>query len=198
MILAAEKDPGLAGALESADLVVADGAGVSLAARMKGRTLPRIPGIELMEKLCARAVARDWRVFLLGAAPGVADRAAAVLRAKYPGLDVAGTRHGYFSREEEPEVLRQVSRAAPDLLFVALDVPRQDVWIHRNLARLNARVAMGVGGSFDVISGRLYRAPRWMSQTGLEWLYRLIQEPRRLRRMAGLPVFFLKALFQKN
>ena len=107
---------------------------------------------------------------------------------------VAGAGSGYFSATEEREVIDRVARGSPDLLFVALDVPRQDGWIRRNLSGLGSKVSMGVGGSFDVISGRLKRAPRWMQSAGLEWFFRLTQEPRRAWRMRGLPVFLSKIL----
>lgn len=206
MILASEKDPGLRRAFEAADLVIPDSAGVALAAWLSGRALPeKISGIDLLQDLCARAAKKGWSVFLLGAAPGVAERAAKNLVAQYPGLNIVGTHHGYFTESGEgrmggergitqDSVIQKVSRAAPDLLFVALDLPRQDGWIQANLPRLGGRVAMGVGGSFDVISGRLRRAPAWMRAAGLEWLFRLLQEPCRARRMLGLPVFLWRVL----
>jgi N-acetylglucosaminyldiphosphoundecaprenol N-acetyl-beta-D-mannosaminyltransferase len=134
-------------------------------------------------------------VYLRGAAPGVAARAAAELERRYPGLVVAGCRDGYFREGAEEEALiSAVSSAGPDLLFVALDAPRQDAWIHARLGRLGARAAMGVGGSFDVIAGGLKRSPSWMRAAGLEWLYRLAQEPWRFKRMSRLPLFALRVL----
>ncbi len=195
MILASEDHPDLGRAFGEAALVIPDSAGVSLAARIRGRPLPqKIPGIDLTDHLCRRAAEKGWRVFFLGAAPGVAEAAARNLAGRHPGLRVAGVRDGYFSEREEPAVVETISRAAPDLLFVAMDTPRQDVWIHRRLDRLNCKVAMGVGGTFDVLSGRLRRAPAWMREAGLEWLFRLIQEPRRLWRMRRLPLFLWKVL----
>lgn len=195
MLLAASETPALAAAFRAASLVLPDSAGVTLAARLGGRRLREtLPGVELIGHLCRRAAERGWRVFLLGAAPGVAAAAAEALRRQHPGLTVVGARHGYFSAAEEPEVLREVSAAAPDLIFVALSVPRQDIWIRENLPRLGCKAAMGVGGSFDVLSGRLRRAPRWMRTAGLEWLFRLAQEPWRAGRMARLPVFLARAI----
>lgn len=194
MLLAAGKDPGLRAALEGADLVVPDGAGLGLAAAFRGRRLPRVPGIDLMDALCARAAEKGWPVFFLGASPGTPEAAGRALAQRHPGLRVAGSRHGYFSSDEESGVVKEVSRAAPAILFVAMDSPRQDAWIHRNLSALGAGLAMGVGGSFDVLSGRLRRAPAWMRRAGMEWAFRLLQEPRRWRRMLGLPLFLLKVL----
>lgn len=197
MILAAEKDDGLKEAFRSAELVVADSVGIQWAARLQGRRLEKISGIDLMERLCAEAAGRGWRVYFLGAAPGVAEDTARVLIARYPGLNVVGTHHGYFKGKDnvhpsEEDIIQRIAQAKPDLLFVALPTPFQDGWIHKNRARLKAKVSIGVGGSFDVISGRLRRAPVWMRAAGLEWLFRLIQEPQRAYRMRGLPVFLFK------
>ncbi|MBL0058329.1 MAG: WecB/TagA/CpsF family glycosyltransferase [Elusimicrobia bacterium] len=203
MILAAEKDAALRAAFRSADLVVPDSSGVQWAALLQGRRLEKISGIDLMDRLCARAAERGWRVFLLGAAPGVADAAGKELLLRHPRLSIVGTCHGYFEPDavstpstalRESAVLSLVAAARPDLLFVALSTPRQDGWIHQNLHRLGAKVVLGVGGSFDVISGRLRRAPAWMRAVGLEWLFRLIQEPRRAGRMLGLPLFVARVL----
>jgi N-acetylglucosaminyldiphosphoundecaprenol N-acetyl-beta-D-mannosaminyltransferase len=194
MILAAEKDSDLRTAFDAADLVVPDGAGLVFAAAVKGKRLSRVPGIELMERLCARAAEKGWRVHFLGAAPGVAEEASRVLSARFPGLTVCGVRHGYFTPAEEAAVVAQVAAAKPDLLFVALATPFQDAWIHRNLGRFGAKLVMGVGGSFDVLSGRLRRAPGWARAVGCEWLFRLVQEPRRAGRMLKLPIFAGKIL----
>jgi len=197
MILAAREHPRLAEAFRRADLVVPDSAGVAFAARVRGRSFPsKLPGVELIDVLCAAAARKSWRVFFLGAQPGVAEQAAARLSARHPDLTVVGIRDGFF-RGAEDQTIADIAAADPDILFVALDVPRQDAWIQDNLSKLKARVVMGVGGSFDVIAGRLRRSPRWMQQAGLEWLYRLIQEPRRARRMARLPEFFWRVLTER-
>lgn len=195
MILAAEKDPALRAAFDGADLVLPDSAGVQWAARLQGKRLTKISGIDLMEKLCAEAAITGWSVFFLGAAPGVAETAAKKLTERHSGLLVAGTQHGYFSQGTgEDAVVHLLAKAKPDLLFVALSTPFQDGWIHKNLSRFGAKVVMGVGGSFDVLSGRLRRAPKWMRAVGLEWFFRLIQEPRRFSRMLPLPYFVLKSI----
>ncbi|MGQ0644518.1 MAG: WecB/TagA/CpsF family glycosyltransferase [Elusimicrobiota bacterium] len=199
MILAAETHAGLRDAFRRADLVLPDSVGVCLAARLSGRPLPEtVPGVDFLESLCRRAAGSGLRVFLLGAAPGVSEAAAGNLRVRHPGLRIAGTRHGYFSPEEENDVFGQISAAAPDFVFVALDVPRQDAWICENLSRFGSAVVMGVGGSFDVLSGRLARAPRWMRAAKLEWLFRVLQEPSRAARMARLPAFLWKALTDRR
>ncbi|MBL8023956.1 MAG: WecB/TagA/CpsF family glycosyltransferase [Elusimicrobia bacterium] len=192
MIMAAEKDPALLAAFRSADLVVPDSVGVIGAALLKGRRLTKISGIDLLETLCAQAAERGWRVFFLGAAPGVAESAAKVLANRHTGLSVSGVHHGYFNRKNEETVIQQIAKSKSDLLFVALSTPFQDGWIHTNLNGLGAKVVMGVGGSFDVLSGRLHRAPRWMRAAGFEWLFRLFQEPRRAGRMLRLFIFVFK------
>lgn len=205
MLLAAQSHPGLAHAFRSADLIVPDSVGILWAAARQGRRLTKVSGIDLLVRLCEEAAGSGWRVFFLGAAPGVAAAAAEVLSRRFPGLIVAGVEHGYFSAEPHPPmtslesaVVARVAAARPDLLFVALDTPRQDAWIHANRKALGARVSLGVGGSFDVLSGRLRRAPRWMCDAGLEWLFRLAQEPRRWRRMTGLPRFVIKVFLESR
>lgn len=195
ILLAAARDPLLARVLTEADLVVPDGIGVVWASRLLGRPLPeRVPGIDLMQRLLAEAAARGLGVYLLGARPEVIAAAAAEARRRFPGLRLLGYRDGYFGPEEEARVAAAVREAAPDLLFAGMGAERELKWLYRHRERLGAAVAMGVGGSFDVLSGRLRRAPPWMRRYGLEWLYRLWQEPSRWRRQLALPRFALRVL----
>jgi N-acetylglucosaminyldiphosphoundecaprenol N-acetyl-beta-D-mannosaminyltransferase len=190
MLLAAQSDPILQRIIDRADLVVPESSGVAFASRLKGLPVERhLPGIDLFMALCEAAAQRGEPIYLLGAKPGVAEAAAQALRDRFPTLTVAGTQHGYFSTEESEAVVASVRAAHPVYLFVALAVPHQERWIAEHLQALNVPVVMGVGGSFDVLSGRLKRAPRWMQRLGIEWLFRLIQEPWRWRRMKDLPVF---------
>jgi N-acetylglucosaminyldiphosphoundecaprenol N-acetyl-beta-D-mannosaminyltransferase len=178
--------------LEQAALVTVDGIGLQWALRLSGLRVPeRVTGIDLMLHICRRAVFEGWRVFLLGGRPGVAEGAATRLLQDLPGLRIVGAHHGYFSPEEEPAVIAKVKSAAPQLLFVGLGAPRQERWIHANRQTLAPLVAIGVGGSFDVVAGRVKRAPVWMRRLGLEWLGRLLREPWRWRRMLVLPLFAL-------
>jgi N-acetylglucosaminyldiphosphoundecaprenol N-acetyl-beta-D-mannosaminyltransferase len=151
-----------------------------------------------MLELCREAAENGRSVFLLGAAPSVADAAAQVLAGRYPGLKLAGAQHGYFKVSEETDVIARIRRAAPDLLFVGMGMPAQEKWIAKNLQALGVPVVMGVGGSFDVLSGRVGRAPLWMRRAGVEWLYRLVREPWRWRRIAQLPVFAWKVIRQRK
>lgn len=175
---------------ERADLVTPDGVGIVWACRVAGRPVPeRVTGIDLMLRLVERAAAEGWRVYLLGAAPGVAEEAAERLGLKHPGLQVVGVHHGYFQGNEENEVAVEINKANPDLLFVALGAPKQERWIDRHLEETGAAAALGVGGSFDVVAGRAKRAPQWIRSLHLEWLSRLLKEPSRWRRQLVLPLF---------
>jgi len=189
-VMQARSAPDLQEILQRAALVVADGVGVVWGARRLGRPLPgRVPGIDLAGRLCAEAARRGWRVCLVGGAPGVPRDAAAALRLRYPGIDVAPAHHGYFGPEDETAVIRTIREAAPTLLLVGLGSPRQERWLHRHLASLAVPVAIGVGGTLDVWAGRMPRAPRIMQTLGLEWCYRLIRQPRRLGRQLAIPKF---------
>ncbi len=195
LVWAATRDAELRTILNRADLVVADGAGVVWASRVLGEPLPqRVAGYDLMLGLLAAAAERGYRVYLLGGRPGVALRAAAVARERYAGLRVVGTAHGYFGPEDEPAVRAAIARARPHLLFVGLGAPRQEKWLACNLPALGVGLAMGVGGSLDVLAGVRRRAPDWMIRANLEWLYRLLREPRRIGRQLALPRFALAVL----
>ncbi|HAG06973.1 MAG TPA: glycosyltransferase [Peptococcaceae bacterium] len=192
------REPHLMEIVRRAALVTADGVGIVWAARMLGQPVPeRVTGIDLMTALAARAAREGWRVFLLGASPGVAEAAAAKLAARFPGFQVAGAHHGYFAPEDEPKLLQRINAARPDVLFVALGAPKQEVWIARNLNTLRVPVVMGVGGSFDVLAGRVKRAPAVLRRLHLEWLGRLVYEPRRWRRMLVLPKFVWTVLVER-
>jgi N-acetylglucosaminyldiphosphoundecaprenol N-acetyl-beta-D-mannosaminyltransferase len=184
--------------LDKASLCVPDGTGVLWAARRQGTPLrERVAGVDLMERIAERGGERGWRIFFLGAAPGVAERASAKLADRYPGLQIAGCYAGSPRPEEEDAIVSQVRAARPDVLFVAYGAPRQDLWIARNQARSGVPVAVGVGGSFDFIIGESQRAPRWVQTAGLEWLHRLAREPWRLRRQMAIPHFMALVVLKR-
>lgn len=192
MIMAAQQDLELFDILARADLVVPDGAGVVWAARYKGSPLPeRVAGYDLVQNLLKVAGEKGYRVFLLGGAPGIAEQAKNKALNLYPGLVVAGVQDGYFSPQQETEVFQAIKLANPDILLVALGVPRQEKWIAKNMAELNIALSIGVGGTFDVMAGTVTRAPVWMQRSNLEWLYRLLCQPQRAIRMLALPRFVL-------
>lgn len=193
-IMRARREPTLAPVLEDAGLRIPDGVGVVLASRLRGgRVRERVTGIDLTMALAAEAARRRWPVYLLGAAPGVADAAADAYRSRFPGFVVAGVDHGFFPGRDG-EVCARVRASGARLLFLALGSPAQEYWLHAHLAETGCRVGVGVGGTFDVLAGRTARAPRLMQRLGLEWLHRLVREPARYRRMLVLPVFLWLAL----
>jgi N-acetylglucosaminyldiphosphoundecaprenol N-acetyl-beta-D-mannosaminyltransferase len=186
-VIAARRDEALARCIRTADLVTADGAGVLALARRLGVPLPeRVTGIDLMDRLCAGAAELDRSVYLLGAAPGIADLAASALRVRHPGLRVAGTHPGdWASIASEEAVVDAVAESGADLLFVALGSPRKEEFCLRWAERCGAGFVMGVGGAFDVIAGRRRRAPLALQRAGLEWAWRWAQEPVRLAPRYG-------------
>jgi len=189
-IVAAQTDDDFRHILNASSLALPDGVGLLWAARFLGHPLQeRVTGTDTVQRVAALAAQKGYSLFLLGAAPGVAVATAARLCETYPGLRIVGAHAGSPAPEEEDEIVRLIRRAKPDVLLVAYGAPAQDKWIARNLERLGAPVAMGVGGAFDFISGRAKRAPRWLQHVGLEWLHRLYCEPWRWRRMLALPRF---------
>ena len=190
----ANKDPEFAGILAEADLVIPDGVGVMYAARILGRPLKaRVPGIDFAAELMKRGAGK--RLFLLGAAPGVAEQAAVNLRAAYPGLVVCGAHDGYF--QEDGPVIEAIRAARSDIVFVCLGSPKQEKWIAAHGEAAGARLYIGLGGSLDVFAGRVARAPERFQRLGLEWLYRLAKEPSRIGRMAKLPLFLVSAVGER-
>lgn len=183
--------------INAADLVIPDTIGIVLASRWIGVPLPeRVAGIDLVERLCALAAQRGLPIYLLGGAPGVARAASMALMQRHAGLRVAGAEHGYLEDTQAIAIADRIRSSGARLVFVGLGFPRQEYWIQEHLARLGAAVCIGVGGSFDVLSGMRERAPLAMRRLGLEWLYRLMREPRRLRRQLALPLFAARAASQ--
>jgi N-acetylglucosaminyldiphosphoundecaprenol N-acetyl-beta-D-mannosaminyltransferase len=189
-IVAAQTDAAFRDILNRTALNLPDGIGVLWAARRLGHPLrERVAGVDVVEQIAQRASQEGWRVFLLGAAEGVARKVAEVWQARYPNIAIAGAFSGSPRSGEEEAIVERIRAARPDVLFVAYGAPAQDKWIARNLLRLNVPACMGVGGAFDFIAGVTRRAPRWMQRLGLEWLHRLIRQPWRWRRMLALPRF---------
>lgn len=183
--------------INRADLVTPDGSGIVWATRLLGSPVPeRVAGIDLVQALAVRAAKEGWRLFLYGGAPGVAEEAARRLKERYPGLNILGTSHGYLNQEEEKKLLQSLKENPPEVLLVALGSPKQEYWIAEHLSELGIPVAIGVGGSLDVLAGRTKRAPRFMQKWGLEWLYRVIREPRRVKRILALPKFMIAVLVE--
>ncbi|PPJ64565.1 WecB/TagA/CpsF family glycosyltransferase [Cuspidothrix issatschenkoi] len=200
MTMQAERNLALAKVIKNAELVIPDGAGVVLYLQyLLGQDIQRCPGIELAEKLLETVAKQQMAasIFLYGGAPGVAATAANLWQEKLPTLKILGTHSGYHSPEEEQQLLETLTQLQPQIIFVGLGVPRQELWIaeHRHLCPHS--IWVGVGGSFDIWSGTKTRAPYWLANNNLEWLYRLYQEPWRWRRMLALPEFAFKSLIYR-
>ena len=186
----------LAAAVNGADLVIPDGIGIIYAARILGTPLPeRVPGIELAQALLSRAAERDLPVYLLGAKPGVAERAAENLRASYEGLRVVGCGDGYFA--EDGPVLESIRASGARLVLVCLGFPRQELWMAAHRDDVGDALMLGIGGSMDVFAGDVLRAPEAWCRAGLEWLYRLLKQPSRIKRMIKLPLFLLSVVWER-
>ncbi len=182
-MVTAAKNPALTEALERSDLLLADGSGVRWgSALLRTPLIYNLNGTDLVPSLCKNGAAKGLSIYLLGAKPGVAEKAAANLKKAYPGLVIAGTQHGYFSETETPQVLEAIRRTRPQLLLVAIGVPRQEIWIDRYATQLPGITCMGVGGLFDFVAERVARAPYLIRAIGMEWLWRLAMEPNRLWR----------------
>ncbi len=192
-IMKAQSDPVLRDTLVEAGLVIPDGIGVVYAVRLLWKEpIDRVAGADLMPEICAQASQRGYRVFLFGAAPDVNAQAVTILRQRYTGINIVGHRDGYIKEEQMPELIDAINASRAQLLFVALGSPRQELWMEKYLPMLpHVRVCQGVGGTFDVIAGRVYRAPKIVRRANLEWLYRLITQPKRAFRQAVIPKFTL-------
>ncbi len=200
MALQAEQIPELGKIIRKAELVIPDGAGVVLYLRLKGERSQRCPGIELAASLLEKAgeLGKNYPVVFYGGAVGVAATAAVKLQEKYPGLSIASIQHGYLTPEDTPDFLEQLAIIQPKIVLVGLGVPRQELWIAKYRHLCPRAIWIGVGGSFDIWAGVKTRAPSWLRDNNLEWLYRLYQEPWRWKRMLALPKFALRALISKN
>ena len=175
---------------ETADLILPDGAGTVWAGNYLGYRIPeRVAGYDLYLRLLEEAAKKNIPVYFFGGKPGIAEEAAAEGRRRWPGLMVAGCRNGYFSADEEPEIIEGINQSGAAMLFAALGAPKQEKWLAKYRTLLNPDLLMGIGGSFDVLAGKVQRAPKWMQDARLEWLFRLLKQPSRFGRMLALPKF---------
>lgn len=190
IIMAGYNDKNFAKILNNADLLTADGIGVVKAAQILKHPVPeRAAGYDIACKLLEKVAKSDYKLFLFGGKPGIADTAKEELEKKHPGIKIAGTRNGYFKPEETPEIVEEINNSGADLLFVCLGAPKQEYWIDENADKLKVKAALGIGGSLDVFAGVVERAPDFYCKHGLEWFYRLMKEPWRAKRMMSLPKF---------
>lgn len=198
-IMLAQQDAEFKRILTHSALNLPDGIGVVWAARRLGHPLrERVAGSDLVGLIAERAQRTGWRIFLLGAAEGVAQQAAAILQERYPQANIVGAYAGSPRVEDEADIAARIRSSQVDVLLVAYGAPRQDKWIDRNIEQTGAAVAIGIGGSLDFVVGKQKRAPRWIQRLGLEWLYRLFREPWRWRRQLALPRFVWRILLVKR
>ncbi|MDP4118020.1 MAG: WecB/TagA/CpsF family glycosyltransferase [Bacillota bacterium] len=198
IIMAAYKNGDFASKINSADMCTADGIGVVYAAKILGQPVSgRIAGYDLVMRLLEDLPKIGKRAYFFGGAPGVADEAKEKLEKKFPGIEICGSANGYFDAEREKEIIADINEKKPDLLLVCLGFPKQENWIFEHKDELNVGLAMGVGGTLDVIAGRAQRAPDIFIKLGLEWFYRLLKQPSRIGRMMALPKFLFTVIWKK-
>lgn len=196
-IMMAEQDPSLRQLLNESTYQIPDGIGVSIASKLSGGTVRgRVTGIGMMENLLTLANNKQLKIFMYGATPETVQQAAQNIQQRFPHLIVAGTLDGYV--KDTQQIVTAINEAQPHILFVALGSPKQELFIKHNMEQLNVNVFQGVGGSFDVFSGHVKRAPELFQKTGTEWLFRLIKQPSRIKRQLALPMFLVKVASKKR
>lgn len=192
MVMEAEKNTHLRNILQKTAINIPDGIGIIWASHLEKQALKeRVTGIDLMKKICDKSREKQYKIFLLGAQPGIAEMAQSYLENSYPGIQIVGAFAGSPQEKDEKDILNIIEQKKPDILFVAYGCPKQEIWIDKNLSHMHSvKIAIGVGGAFDFLAGTRKRAPRWMQKSGTEWLYRLIQEPHRIKRIYNATIKF--------
>jgi len=199
IVMAARKDAGLKTILEEADMITADGIGVVKAAKWFGENIPeRVTGYDLLLRLLELGNLENWSFYFLGADEETNRKAVETIQQQYPGVIIAGRQHGFFKPEDESRILEEIAEARPTFLIIALGAPRAERWIYTHKSKLPVQLAMGVGGSLDVIAGKVKRAPAIWQKLNLEWMYRLLSQPSRWRRQLVLPLFVLTCLKERK
>ncbi len=207
IVMEARKNTKFKELLNNADLVIPDGIGLIYASRIKKKALPeRVTGVDLSFKMLEIANENGYSLFILGGKEGVAKEATENISKQYPNIKIAGYHHGFFKgthidhkgHQEEKSVIEMINQSKPDILFVGLGAPKQEIWINENKSFLNCKVIIGNGGTVDILSGRVKNAPDFYRNNGLEWLYRLAKDPKRIKRQMVLPLFVLIVLFSKD
>ncbi len=194
-IMAGQRDKFLLGCLENASFLIPDGTGATVALKvMHDIKVDRLPGADLLHIICKHSADRGYRIFIYGSKEDVNKIAVEKLKAMYPGINIVGRSNGYVRQEDMQQLIDQINNSGAQILFVALGSPKQEKWIHENLRKLNVNICQGVGGTLDTIAGCVKRAPLFFRKTGTEWIYRLIRQPRRIRRHFAIWVFILKVI----
>lgn len=199
IVMAAKSNYGLRDIINRGDLIVPDGIGLIYASRMKKKPLTeRVTGFDLSIKLLEIGNKNSYSIYLLGGQEGIAKKASKNIKNKYPEINIAGFHNGYFKGEEELEIIEDINSKKPDIIFVGLGFPKQEIWIDENKDRLRGKVIIGNGGVMDILAGNSKRAPEIYQKLGLEWFYRLAKNPSRLKRQLVLPKFMLEVIFKKD
>jgi N-acetylglucosaminyldiphosphoundecaprenol N-acetyl-beta-D-mannosaminyltransferase len=199
IVMSCQNDKQLRSIIDEAGLITADGIGIVMVSRIKGGHLPeRVTGCDLLIKLLEAGNHKKWSFYFLGADEVTSKKASEVITQTYPNVSILGRHHGFFKQNEEAKIVEEIESLKPDVLIVALGAPYAELWIHKHKLSLNAKIAMGVGGSLDVIAGKVKRAPEIWQRLHAEWLYRLMKQPSRWRRQLILPRFALRAIFFKE
>jgi N-acetylglucosaminyldiphosphoundecaprenol N-acetyl-beta-D-mannosaminyltransferase len=198
-IMIAQSNDEYRSVLQTADLVTPDSVGVLWAGKRFGANLTeRVSGVELVDAVCKMSAYKGYRIFFLGSSPGIAEIAAEKMRLKHLGCNIVGTRHGFFPASDDQIVAQEIANTKPDVLFVAMGIPRQEIFISKTKDIIGAKVSMGVGGSLDVFSGAVKRAPKLFQKLNLEWLWRTLANPKKISKAKNLPVFFWRVLRSKR
>lgn len=193
IIMSCQVDKAYYDIVSNAEIILPDGAGAVWAGRHLGNTVPeRVAGFDLYLELMDLCAKKGYKAFFFGSAPGVADVAKEVCEKRYPGVQIVGCRNGYFKDSDVPGIVEEINKSGAQLLFAALGAPKQEKWLATFRNQLNPIVLMGIGGSFDVLAGKMERAPKWMQDASLEWLFRLYKQPSRFMRMMALPKFVIE------
>lgn len=183
---------------QEAELVLPDGAGAVWAGRYLGYQVPeRVAGFDLYNKLLALSAQKGYKAYFFGGSPGIAEAAKAKAESLYPGVSIVGCHNGYFTEADEQDIINDINASGAEMLFVALGAPKQEKWLSEHRKQLQPKILMGIGGSFDVLAGKMERAPKWMQDASMEWAFRLYKQPSRFMRMLALPKFVLKVVASK-
>lgn len=199
IVMAAKNDSKLKSIINEADLIIPDGIGLIYASKIKKKPLKeRVTGFDLSIRLLEIGNQNGYSIYLLGGKDGVAKAAGENIKRDYPNIVVVGTHNGYFDSKEELKLIDEINSKKPDIIFVGLGFPKQDIWINENKDRIHGKVIIGHGGVMDILAGNVKRAPEIFQRLGLEWLYRLIQNPSRIKRQLVLPKFMLEVIFKRD
>lgn len=197
-VMRAQKDEKFKNLINNADLSIPDGIGIVYASKLTNNKMnERVAGYDFTKNILEKASDTGHKIFILGAKPGVAKKAANNIKKQFPGVNIVGTHHGYFKSEEDEKIIKIINQARPDYLILGLGVPRQEFFMEKYKDKIKAKVAIGNGGSIDVFAGNVKRAPKIYQKLGLEWFYRLVKQPSRFGRMLNIPKFMFKVIVTK-